>query len=351
MFPRSVVLVVDDLAANRAVLEAQLLPHGYDVRQAANGVEALDVIDAGEPDLILLDINMPKMDGLELCRRLKADPRRRLIPIVLLTAQVDRATRLAGRAAGADDFLTKPFDLTEVDLRSRVLLQNRALNLELDGAEGIILALARAVEARDLFTVHHAERVGRYATAIGRAHGLGEAELEGLYRGGVLHDLGKIAIPDAILLKPTALTVEEWAQMQTHSEEGERIASPLRSMAALLPTIRHHHERVDGTGYPDHLAAAEIPLNARIVAVADSYDAMVSDRPYRAAMDVEEARRRIAGGSGTQFDPEFADTFLRLLDDGLASSVRSDERERRRTQDAPSRGNGSRPVAGATTPA
>ena len=323
---RSVVLVVDDMAANRALLEAQLLPRGYEIRQAADGIEALESIDAGEPDLILLDVAMPRMDGLELCRRLKAHPRRRLIPIVLLTASIDRATRLAGRAAGADDFLTKPFDPTEVDLRSRVLIRNRALNLELDGAEGIILALARAVEARDLYTVHHAERVGKYATAIGRAHGFGEAELDGLYRGGVLHDLGKISIPDAILLKPTQLTVEERARMQTHSQEGERIASPLRSTAALLPTIRNHHERSDGSGYPDHLAAADIPLNARIVAVADSYDAMVSDRQYRAALDVEEARRRIAEGSGSQWDAEFADTLLRLLDDGLAGDVELEKR-------------------------
>lgn len=331
--------MVDDLAANRALLEAQLLPRGYVVEQAADGIEALELIDAAEPDLILLDVAMPRMGGLELCRRLKADPRRRLIPIVLLTASVDRATRLAGLAAGADDFLTKPFDPAEVDLRSRVLLRTRALNLELDGAEGIILTLARAVEARDLYTVHHAERVGKYAAGIGRAHGLGEGELDALYRGGVLHDLGKIAIPDAILLKPTALTVEERARMQTHSEEGERIASPLRSTAALLPTIRHHHERFDGSGYPDHLAAAEIPLSARIVAVADSYDAMVNDRPYRAALDEEAARRQIAGGFGTQWDPEFATTFLRLLDDGLAKRVHLEQRERTLSRGAPARRN------------
>jgi putative two-component system response regulator len=202
--PRPIILVVDDLKPNRQLLRAHLAETGCDVQEASDGVEALELIKASEPDLILLDISMPRMDGLTLCRTLKDDPRWRLIPIVLITAQVDRTTRLAGLAAGADDFLTKPFDAEEVIVRSQVLLRERALNLSLDGAEEVILALARAVEARDLYTVHHAERVGANAREIGRTLGLGAAELDALYKGGVLHDLGKIAVPDSVLLKPSA---------------------------------------------------------------------------------------------------------------------------------------------------
>lgn len=310
----ALVLIVDDMLSNRQLLAAQLTSKGYALEQAADGIAALECVSRCEPDLILLDVAMPRMDGLEVCRRIKGDNRLRLIPIVLLTAQNDRATRLAGLAAGADEFLTKPFDEEEVFIRARVLLRERVLNLRLDGAEAVILALARAVEARDLYTVHHAERVGGYAREIGRAAGLPVDELDALYKGGVLHDLGKIKLPDAILLKPDALTEAEWALMRTHSAEGERIAAPLQSTTALLPTIRHHHERFDGAGYPDHLVGLSIPAHARIAALGDSYDAMVSDRPYRLGMSEDEARAQLRAGAGTQWDPAFAETFLTLLD-------------------------------------
>jgi putative two-component system response regulator len=312
--PRPIILVVDDVQPNRQLLRAHLAESGCDVEEASDGVEALELIKASEPDLILLDISMPRMDGLTLCRTLKDDPRWRLIPVVLITAQVDRATRLAGLAAGADDFLTKPFDAEEVIVRSQVLLRERALNLSLDGAEEVILALARAVEARDLYTVHHAERVGANAREIGRTLGLGAAELDALYKGGVLHDLGKIAVPDTILLKPSALSAEEWVVMQAHSADGERIASPLRSTVALLPTIRHHHERFDGAGYPDHLVGAAIPAHARMAALADAFDAMVSDRPYRRGISVEAARAILVAGAGTQGDPGYTEAFVSLID-------------------------------------
>lgn len=311
-----VILVVDDSRPNRQLLLAHLAGMGAELREAADGVEALELIKLSEPDLILLDISMPRMDGLTLCRILKSDRRLRLIPIVLLTAQVDRDTRIAGRTAGADDFLTKPFDAEEVLVRSAVLLRERALNLSLDGAEEVILALARAVEARDLYTVHHAERVGTYAREIGRALGLSPDELDALYKGGVLHDLGKIALPDSILLKPSALTPAEWTLVQGHSAEGARIAGPLRSTVALLPTIRHHHERFDGAGYPDHLAGAEIPASARIAAIADGFDAMVSDRPYRLGMELAAVRGVLTAGAGTQWDPGYTEIFLELIDRG-----------------------------------
>src|SRR3989442_8033143 len=319
---RPVVLVVDDVQANRELLEGYLDELGYAVRQARDGIEALEAIVAEEPDLILLDIEMPRLDGIAVCERLKTHPARRLIPVVILTASRDYETRLRGIAAGADDFLSKPFDRKELLVRTKVLLRDRALNLRLDATEGVLFALARAVEARDRYTIYHAERVGRYAQAIGAGYGLRDDDTELLYEGGVLHDLGKIAIPDAILLKPGPLTDQEFAVMKTHSVEGERICLSLRSVAYYLPMIRHHHERVDGAGYPDHLVGNDIPLGARIAAISDAWDAMVSDRPYRRGLDEEEALRRLRQGAGSQWDAGLVRVFVDLLDRGLTRRVR-----------------------------
>ena len=321
---RDRVLVVDDKIANRELLRALLEHLGLDVREAADGEAALESVAFEEPDLIFLDIGMPKVDGLAVCRRLKTDPRLRLIPIVLLTAMDDRDTKLRGIEAGADDFLTKPFDAKELLVRTRILLRDRKLNLELDGAGAVILALARIVEARDLYTVHHAERVGQYSRAIGRAYGLGDAaDLEALYHGGVLHDLGKAVIPSAILLKNGPLTDDEWVVMRTHSAVGERICEPLRSTAAYLPMIRHHHERFDGSGYPDRLVGESIPLAARIAAVADAYDAMTTTRSYRSGLDPGRAREQLVSGAGRQWDAAVIDAFLGLLDRGEAGEIAS----------------------------
>ncbi len=318
---KPVVLVVDDVPANRDLLDGHLQDLGYDVRQARDGLEALEIIEAEEPDLVLLDIEMPRLDGLTLCRKLKADPLHRLVPIVLITAFQDRETRLRGIAAGADEFLTKPFDAKELLLRTRVLLHDRALNKRLDATESVLLTLARTVEARDRYTIHHAERVGLLSRAIGRAGGQSEEELEILYRGGVLHDLGKIAIPDAILLKGGPLDPEEWAVMREHSAEGYRICLPLRSTAQFLPIIRHHHEHVDGRGYPDHLVGTDIPLGARIAAIADTWDAMTSDRPYRAGLEPAEALRRLHEGSGKQWDAGLLELFFTLMNKGALEEI------------------------------
>src|SRR5438270_8298867 len=315
------VLVVDDLRSNRELLEGRLADLGYDVREATDGIEALDAVAAEEPDLILLDVDMPRLDGIAVCERLKAHPIHRMIPVVILTASNDKATRLRGIAAGADDYLSKPFDAKELLVRTSVLLRDRALNKRLDATEGVLFALARAVEARDRHTIHHAERVGRYAEAIGAARGLTAEDCELLYQGGVLHDLGKIAIPDAILLKPGPLTTAEFTKMRSHSVEGERICLSLRSVAHYLPIIRHHHERVDGAGYPDHLADSDIPLQARIASISDGWDAMVSDRPYRAGLGEDEALRRLRQGAGTQWDATLAHTFIDLVEGGLTDRV------------------------------
>ncbi len=315
------ILVVDDIAANRELLEAHLLDLGYDVRQAHDGVEAIEAIEAAEPDLVLLDIEMPRLDGLEVCRRIKAHPTRRLIPVVLITALTDRESRLKGLEAGADEFLSKPFDAKELLIRTKVLLRERALNKRLDATEDVLRAMARAVEARDRYTIYHAERVALYSRSIGRALHLSDDRLESLYMGGMLHDLGKIAIPDVVLLKPGPLDEEELTLMRTHAVEGEKICGSLRSVAEFLPILRHHHERWDGQGYPDHFYRAEIPLGARIAAIGDSWDAMVSDRPYREGLSLAEARQRLADGAGQQWEPELVEIFTQLLDGGLMRQV------------------------------
>jgi putative two-component system response regulator len=320
---RPIVLVVDDVAANRELLEAHLFDLGYDVRQARDGLEALALVANEEPDLILLDVDMPGLDGIEVCRRLKASERTRLVPVVIVTAFQDRGTRLQGLDAGADDFLTKPIDAKELLIRCRVLLRERALNIRLEATDDVLLALARAVEARDRYTIHHAERVGIVAREIGRALALSTDDLELLYHGGVLHDLGKIAIPDAILQKPGPLTEGEFAIMRTHSAEGERICASLRTTRPYLAIIRHHHERADGRGYPDHLVGRDIPIGARIAALSDAWDAMVSDRPYRAGLGYEQALQQLRSGAGTQWDAELVEVFLHLLDGGLQQTVAS----------------------------
>jgi putative two-component system response regulator len=320
---RPLVLVVDDLAANRDLIDGLLEGRGYDVRQARDGSEALAIVGAEQPDVVLLDIDMPVMDGITVCRTIKGDPATRLVPVVLITAASDRDTRIRGLEAGADDFLTKPFDGTELLVRVRVLLRDRALNKRLDATETVLLAVGRAVEARDRYTIDHAERVGRYARELGGLIGLDREAADWVYMGGVLHDVGKIAIRDAILLKAGPLDDDEWSLMRTHPVEGERICQPLRSTSPVLPTIRHHHERFDGTGYPDGLSGESIPLSARLVAIADAWDAMTSNRVYRASLGEAEARRRLEAGAGSQWDAALVGRYLTLIDSGRLAELRA----------------------------
>jgi putative two-component system response regulator len=319
--PAPVVLVVDDVRANRELIEGLLEGRGYDIRQAADGAEALEFIRNAEPDAVLLDIDMPGMDGITVCRAIKGDPVTRLIPVVLITAASDRETRIRGLDAGADDFLTKPFDGAELVARTRALLRDRALNKRLDATQTVLLAVGRAVEARDRYTIDHAERVGRFARELGREMGMRPDELDWIYMGGVLHDVGKIAIRDSILLKPGPLDAAEWEIMRTHPVEGERICQPLRSTSAVLPTIRHHHERFDGTGYPDRLSGQSIPLSARLVAIADAWDAMTSNRVYRPGLGDAEALRRLEEGGGTQWDGALVRRFVTFVRSGKLAEV------------------------------
>jgi putative two-component system response regulator len=281
------VLVVDDQASSLEAMTDALRPLGFDVLQAADGATGLKLAKESQPDVILLDIMMPGMDGYEVCRQLKADQDTRLLPVVFLTGLDSRQARLQGLETGATDFLSKPFDLVELEVRVRNLVTFRHLTQDLDEAEKIIFSVARAVEARDEGTGDHCERLSRLAAMLGSELGLDGDSVKALRRAGYLHDIGKVGIPDAVLLKPGRLTEEEWVVMRSHVEIGVRICSPLRTLKPVVPIIRHHHERLDGSGYPDHLQGDEVPVLARAFQVVDVFDALTNDRPYRKAMTRE----------------------------------------------------------------
>ena len=299
-----VVLVVDDSAPNREMIRMYLSTIDVDVQQAGDGVSALEMIEARAPDLVLLDVRMPRMDGYEVCRRIKAMPRGRLLPVVMITGLSQTTHRVMALEAGADDFMAKPVEGAELIARVRSALRLKELYNSLDGAEHVIFSLATAVEAKDAFTERHTQRVGESARFLGQCLGLSDTMLDTLYRGGMIHDIGKIGVSDSILHKPGPLDPIEVPQMQAHVAIGESIVRPLRSTSGLLPIIRHHHERFDGLGYPDGLRGREIPRAARIVSVCDAFDALVNDRPYRVRRSTEEALEVLRAGAGSQWDPE-----------------------------------------------
>ena len=302
--PLPSVLVVDDSAPNRELIEACLADVECRVRLAADGPSALAAIEAAAPDLVLLDVQMPAMDGYTVCRRIKTNPALRLVPVVMITALDRSEDRVQALEAGADDFMSKPVERLELVARVRSALRLKTVYDRLDSAEQVIFSLAAAVEAKDSYTKRHTNRVAESARYLGVRLGLPEEDLDALYRGGIVHDIGKIGVPDAILLKPGPLDANELVLMRAHPEIGENIVRPLRSGSDLLPIVRHHHEAFDGRGYPDGLCGTAIPLLARIVAVCDAFDALTNDRPYRARLSVREAIAVLAGGAGRQWDPE-----------------------------------------------
>lgn len=283
------VVVADDLKANLDLLSALLLRDGYTVHTADNGATALELVRQQQPDLVLSDVLMPKLDGFDLCRQLKSADATRLIPVVLVTSLGESEDRIRGIEAGADDFVTKPVNAAELRARVRSLVRLKRFTDELDSAESVILSLALTVEARDPYTAGHCERLATYAAAFGAHLSLQDEELAALRRGGYLHDVGKIGVADAILSKPTKLTPEEYETMKQHTVIGDSLCGSLRLLRLVRPIVRHHHERADGSGYPDGLAGDEIPLLAQIMSIVDVYDALTSDRCYRKAMSPEDA--------------------------------------------------------------
>jgi len=308
------ILIVDDDESIRDVLEHLLRREGFELATAKDGEEALAVFEQFHPDMVLLDVVMPKRNGFEVCRLLKHRPESRLVPVVLITGLSQTEDRVRGLECGADDLLIKPFDRTELLARVRSLLNMKAYTDELEQAADALFMLARVIEGKDPFTQGHCDRVADYAVRLGQRVGCTDEELSALRIGGVLHDIGKVAIPESILLKDGRLSDAEWQLIRQHPLVGEQICSPLTSLRPVLPIIRHHHESYDGTGYPDGLRGPQIPLIARVFQVADIYDALTTQRPYKPALTRSQAmeimQERVNQGC---LDPSLLAQFRQVL--------------------------------------
>jgi putative two-component system response regulator len=311
---RPTILVVEDEPHIREVLSGLLGALGYRLLLAVSAEQALDAVNVVSPDLVLTDVHLGAMSGIELCARLKADPRYELMPVVILTAVGDLEARVAGLAAGADDFFTKPVEFVELRTRLAALLRVKMLLGQLERAEAVITTLALTIEARDPYTLGHCDRLSRYAVALGEALGLDHEMIRALRLGGYLHDLGKIAVPDGILLKPGPLDPIEQERIRAHPGAGSDLVLGLRSMELVRPIMRHHHEKWDGSGYPDGLKGEAIPLGARIISVVDVFDALHTERPYKAALSRSEAVSLLIRETDAGYwDPKVVETFLEIL--------------------------------------
>jgi len=308
------VLVVDDNPDMAELMRELLASRGYDVVTVSDAGQAEAEIHRHLPDLILSDVVMPGRSGYELCHQVKEDPATRLIPFLLITGLSDREDKVKGIEAGADDFLNKPIFPAELFARVKSLLKLKEFTDELETAESVLCTLGRSVEARDPYTEGHCERLAKRAEALGRNIGLDEEQIVALRRGGYLHDLGKIAVPDEILKKGSNLTPEEWKIMKQHPLTGENICKPLKSLRLVLPIIRFHHEHSDGSGYPDGLTRNEIPLLPRILQVVDVYDALRTARPYKPALTHEQAAltMRVEAESGL-WDEDLVAQFFSMI--------------------------------------
>ena len=311
------ILIVDDAVENiKLVTEILNRPKKvYEIESAGDGYEALEKVKNFAPDLIMLDVVMPGIDGFEVCRILKEDALTRLIPIVMITALDSQQDRLKGLESGVDDFISKPFNVYELLARVKNLLKLRSYISELEHAEQVIFSLARAVEAKDNYTEGHCERLSILAQYLGQELQLPQEDLLILKRGGILHDIGKIAIDDSILLKPGPLTSEEFEIIKTHPEIGENICRPLKTLQPVLPIIRFHQERFNGSGYPEGLSGQKIPINARIIGLVDCYDALTTDRTYRKALPSDFAIQIMNKETDAGlWDPDLFKLFQEILD-------------------------------------
>ena len=314
------ILVADDQPSNRELLEELLTTQGFTVITACDGASVIEVLARVQVDLVLLDVMMPHLNGFEACEKIKNNPETYLIPVVLITALCDKQDRIEGIKVGADDFLTRPVDRTELLARVRSLLTLKHRTDELERAESVLFSLARSIEGKDPYTHGHCERLSDYSASLGEHLGLVEDEITALRRAGIVHDIGKVAVPDAILLKPSRLTGEEWKLIKEHPAVGERICAPLKSFRLVLPIIRHHHEKLDGTGYPDGLRGEAIPITARVLQIVDVYDALTTERPYKKAFTIVDAlqtmKEEVAKG---WWDPRIFGEFERLVTSGTAN--------------------------------
>lgn len=311
------ILVVDDDVIQRTLIKEILSTsqaHTYQVVEASDGLEALGKLKNQEFDAILLDKRMPVMDGDELCRRIREIPKLQLLPIVMVTGTNSMEELARSFAAGANDFVRKPYSPLELTTRLNAAVRTKRLTDQLDSAESLLFALARMVEAKDQTTGDHCTRLSHISVVFGKELGLSEEELNALRRGGVLHDIGKLGIPDSILLKQASLNDAEWVIMRQHTSIGAHLCESLASMRLVVPIILSHHERWDGSGYPHGLAGENIPLLARIFQIVDIYDALASDRPYKAAFTPQQIvdifKKETEKGWR---DPKLVEKFLDML--------------------------------------
>lgn len=311
------ILVVEDDPQLRAVLLRFLQREGYEPIPAGTGEEALARVAETQPDLILLDVMLPgALDGFAVCRRLKEDPHTALIPVTILTGLIDAEARTRGIEAGADDFLTKPFEYPLLRARLRTQLRIKRLTDQLESTEMVIFSMARWVEVKDPYTEGHLRRIAGYGAQIAEALGLSDDDVRTVRYAGILHDIGKIGVRESILRKPGPLDAEEQTELRRHAEHGAAIVAPMRFADAVAPIILSHHEHWDGNGYPYGISGEQIPIGARIISVVDAWDAMTTDRPYRKSLGETEALRRLRADSGTQWDPRVVETFIALLKSG-----------------------------------
>ena len=308
------ILVADDDVRSVKFLKRLLTKEGHRVSVVGSVKEAMAACRHNAPDLVLVDLIAPLGQGFDLCRRLKNQAATRFIPVVVITSQADRRERLRGIEAGCDDFLTKPFDSAELHARIQSLVRLKRFTDELESAEAVIMGMGATIEARDPTTNGHCQRLAYYATRLGRSLNLEESDLAALERGGFLHDIGKIAVPDSVLLKGGQLDPDESRVMRRHPIVGDNLCSGLRSLNKVRPIVRHHHERLDGTGYPDGLRNGEVPLLAQIVSVVDVFDALTTERPYRAARPADEAFQVLADEAANGWrDRVLVDEFVQVV--------------------------------------
>jgi putative two-component system response regulator len=320
------VLVVDDNEAVTSVFKRLLGQEGYEVEVTHDGLSALHSIEARMPDLVVLDVVIPGLNGLDLCRRLKQDQATRLLPVVLITGHDERDKRIEGASAGADDFLSKPVDTEELIARVRSLIRLKRYTDDFDSASSIIMMLAVMVESRDGYTVGHCHRMANYATAIGRSLGLSDEDLQTLRRGGFLHDIGMLAIPDSVLRKPGPLEPEEYESIKSHPVIGDSLCAHLRSLQPVRAIVRHHHERLDGSGYPDGLRGDEIPVVAQIIGLVDVYDAITSQRAYQDVQPTKQAVETLRDHvrRGWRRD-DITEPFVAMIEGGMLGSFRAEQ--------------------------
>ena len=312
--PGARVLVVDRHEQNLLQVRDYLEAVGHIVLLARHGEEALRRVRCDDPELVLLDATMLRPNAYQLCERIKAHPATRSLPVIFLLAPHAMEEKIRGLEVGADDFLHRPINKIELLSRVKSLVRVKRLNDLVESTESVIFDLARMVEQKEAESPDHVVRLLYFATLLGRAAGLSAEELDALRKGALLHDIGKIAVREQVLLKNGRLTEAEFNELKIHPEVGERICAPLRAAEQVMPIIRHHRERWDGHGYPDGLCGERIPLLARILAIADAYDAMLSPRPYRPALSPAEAREALRRGAGSQWDPRLVELFLAALD-------------------------------------